>query len=1112
MNRFFVLGCIASTIILATAFGDEFKLTPDQEKARSLRGVASNIQYTREGNVRFLRFSKPIVNDEHIAKIVMFDQLNYLAIVTKAVSAAGLQPIAKCKNLDTLVLADSNLTDEAMESLAGLTKLKHLFLDDTAITDTSIAHLSSLTELQTLSLQGTNVSDKGLASILEMKELEVLNLSYTKITDAGLRQLAALPELKVLMVDGVSITGAGFENFGQLTKLESVSIAGTAVTADSLQSLQDCKFLRQLDLTKTNVTPADTTFLTDKRRKLNISFSAVEGRKRSALARFRAGELQRTTKESDSPTTEIATSEIAEPIALRMKKTSETPDFQKHVVPLLGRLGCNGRACHGSFKGQGGFRLSMFGYDFASDHEALTKGEEPRVNIEEPDKSLIVFKPTNELEHEGGQRYEIGSWEHTLLKRWIAAGANGPADEPRTMIGFEVLPAEFTFSKVGQTLQLKCISTWSDGSREDVTALTRFQSNDEVVAEVTADGLVTCKSPGDTHVISYYDNGVFPTQFILPMTKLTGDRFPKIETPTEIDRFVLKKLSKLGVVPSEVCSDEDFLRRVSLDIAGTLPTPDEVEAFLADSSVDKRKRKIDELLERPAYADWWGMQLSDLTGSNAQYLGGTDMNSPAATQWNQWLRQRVADNTPWDEIAAGIILAHSRRPDQRFDDYAAEQSMFLKKKSPTDYNAADNPMHYYWFRSNNQTPTDRALSFGYVFLGVRLQCAQCHKHPFDRWSKQDFEQFTEFFSRVKVGVSPQSRDRQFHLKKKLGVPAELDTAALRRQMYMRVAAEGLPIPWNEIFIEPTRDKPHIAKLLGDNAIDLNEFEDPREPLMAWLTRKDNPYFARAIVNRVWRRYFGVGIVEPPDDFNTANPPSNAELLTWLNDQFIAHDYDLKWLHRTIANSRTYQTSWLPNETNRLDDRNFSHARVRRLPAEVAIDAILQSTVNTAKQKQWASSTERKIAQHPKSIQSRGVDFSLLVFGKPLRTTNCDCERQTQPTLLQSLYVRNDHELLQWLERPDGWLQQIAREYKVKLSPETTVAKKVKEPDDDAQPTNEATRTTLIKRAYLRTVNRQPTAEEQEIASKHLTASENIAEGMRDLLWALINTQEFLTNH
>ena len=1091
---------------------------PEQQQAvQEIRKFASNIQYNRDGTVRFVRFSRPTVTDEHVAKTAALAQLDYLAVVTPTVSDEGLSHVAGLSNLDTLFLSDSGVTDATLLTLGALPKLERLYLDRTSISDSGLSGLAGLKSLNTLSLIGTSITDQGLEHLADLESLEVLFLSGTRITDSGLGRLSQLGSVKALFLDGTEIDGSGFGEWDGLDSLEHLSLRDAAIDAASLASLVKLSNLRQLSLLDTGLTKTDAAELQRRLPKLSITFTPPESRRRNALERFLAGESlsgpSSTTRSTLAGTSQPnrQQNDVAAPISMRIDDSAETPDFQRHVLPLLGRLGCNGRTCHGSFQGQGGFSLSMFGYDFEADHQALTGGDEPRVDVERPDDSLIVAKPTDEDNHGGGQRFEIGSWEHRLLRSWIASGAKGLADGPGQIERFDVAPAEINFTRPGETVQLTCVAVWDDGTREDVTPLTRFQSNDDVVAEVSPSGLVTCLSPGDTDVISFYDNGIASTPVMLPVSDRTGDRFPDVETPTEIDRLVTEKLAKLGVVPSQPCTDEEFLRRVSLDVAGTLPTPQEIEAFLDDRSPEKRDRKIDELLESPAYADWWAMRLSDLTGSNSQYLGTTDMNTPAALQWNAWIRRRVQDNAGWDRIAAGIILAQSRRPGQTYDQYVAEQSLHMRKQAPSDFTAPDNPMHYYWFRSNNQQPTERALSFGYVFLGVRLQCAQCHKHPFDQWSKQEFESFTQFFTRVKAGIAPDAKESQDQLKTKLGVPKKLDTAALRRQMYNRVSAEGLPIPWNEIWIEPPGEQPQIAKILGGEQLDLNDYSDPREPLMAWLLSEENPYFARAFVNRVWHHYFGVGIVEPPDDFNMANPPSNKALLDWLTRQFVAHGYDMKWLHRTITRSRTYQLSWRPNETNRLDERNFSHALVRRLPAEVTVDAIMQATAGDERMESWSrDTTGRKITQHPKSIQTRGIDYSLLIFGKPRRTTNCDCERQQQPTLLQSLYVRNDRELLERLERKDGWLVATAENLGETLSPETTASTNAAAKTETK--VDSSTWNDLIDRAYLRTVSRMPTESEVARSRRHLAAADSTSEGLRDLMWALLNTQEFLTNH
>ena len=1099
-RRIVSLSILALWALLATPlFGQP---SPEEEAAsRALKGIASNIQNNLDGTVRFVRFSKTKVTDEHLSHLREFNSLDYLAVVTPTVTDAGLSNIEGLTNLDTLLLSDSGLTDSGTHVLRALKKLERLYLDGTKITDASLAHIVDLKSLTTLSLQRTAITDGGLEHIAGLNELEALFLSDSRVTNRGLKQLRELTRLRTLYLDRCEVSAAGLEHLVGLESLETLSLSETTLDLTDAVGLPAVK---QVLLYDTRFTLGDAVQVKGAFPNAAVHVNPGPEQDRNVLERLLAG----ATLQSGGETQVVGESGrrpdfwSGDPLDLR-----ETPDFQRHVIPLLGRLGCNGRTCHGSFQGQGGFRLSMFGYDFAADLEALSE----RIDPASPDDSLILLKPTLQVDHEGGLRYEKDGWAYQLLRRWIEGGAHG-VSQTRKIVRFELRPEEVVFSQTDEEVQLQAMAEWSDGTREDVTSLARFQTNDEDVATVTRNGLVGSTGAGDTHIISFYDNAVFSCRLLLPVSDRTGPDCPPALAPTRIDELVVAKLSKLGVVPAELSSDEEFLRRVSLDMIGTLPTAGDVTTFVKDPSSDKRSKKIDELLETPAYAQWWTVRLSDLTGSNAQYLGTTDVNRPAAEQWNAWLHRRLDENIGWDRISAGIILAKSRRPAQTYEEYTWEQSSYLRTKSPADFTSLDNPMHYYWFRNNNQEPTDRALSVGYVFLGVRLQCAQCHKHPFDQWSKDDFDKFTQFFTRIQMGIAPDAREAQTQLKTKLGVPEKLNTAALRRQMYRRVAGEGLPIPWNEIWIEPPGDEPQIAKLLGGEEIDLSQYDDPREPLMAWMLRRDNAYFARAFVNRIWAHYFGVGIIDPPDDLNLANPPSNKALSDWLSEQFIEHDYDIKWLHRTITNSRTYQLSWRTNETNRTDDRNFSRALIRRLHAEVTIDAILQATANDRLAASYRSDvSRRKIGQHPLSIQTRSIDYSLLVFGKPLRTTNCDCERQMQPTLLQSLYVRNDHELLEWLERKDGWLVQVADELGLTLSPEVSTSEVVST-EREAELPDDSLIVDLIKKAYLRTLSRLPREDELVRARSHLGEAENTVEGLRDVMWALLNTQEFLTNH
>lgn len=1052
--------------------------TAQEKAALEFRGAATNVQYNRdkEKTVRFVRLSKPTVTDDTLAILRKFPKLDYLSVVCPQVTDAGIAHIAGLTNLDTVVLSGSGVTDAGLAHLKRLRKLEHLYFANTKITDAGLVHLVGLTSLKTLDLTGTDVSDRGLARLKTLTKLEVLVVDETRITNAGMKHLVPLKKLRLLSLAGCRVDGKTLGLLKPIKSLTQLVLTDCKISAAGISQLEKLKTLKHLELYRVKIAAGDVARLRRALPKTGIHVPPT----------VVTSQPPQQPNQSSPDTVIGATGKVLPPIQQRLADgLTEPPDFQRHVIPMLSRLGCNGRACHGSFQGQGGFRLSMFGYDFAADHKNLRE----RVDLKSPAKSLVLNKPTSADEHEGGLRLSPGGWEQQLLKRWIAAGAKNISKTPPRFVRLDVTPTEIVFAKKGETAQLKAVAVWSDGTREDVTCLTRFTTKDEGIVAISPGGKVTAHGgKGDTHVIAFYDNGIVPTPVILPVSELRGVKYAR--APTDIDKHVIAKLRKLGIRPSKLCTDEEFLRRVSLDMIGTLPAPAEIRAFVADKSTEKRKRKIDELLNRPAYVMWWTTRLCDLTGSNAGYLGGTEMARPVAEQWQAWIERRVRDNIGWDDIVEGIVLARSRKPGQPYREFAAEQSAFTRRTKPADFAAIGNPMPHFWFRSNVAQPAQKSLSFGHTFLGIRLDCAQCHKHPFDQWSKQDFELFTEFFTRIKARVAPDALEHHKRMQQMLGVPVKLNTAALRRQSYLRIAKEGGPIPWKEITIDPPRAKPHHAKLLGETVIDLNRFADPRTPLMRWLRTEPNHYLAKAFVNRIWANYFNVGIINPPDDLNRANPPSNAALLDALVTDFIAHGYDMKRLHRTIANSHAYQRSWRPNATNKTDERNFSRAILRRLPAEVAVDAMIQSTVNSrtlALSKTLV--TKRKIGQHPLSPQTRSIEFSLLVFGKPLRTTNCDCERQDDPTLLQALYLRNDQESIDRLDRKDGWLAELKKK------------KPTKAQIDD-----------LVHTAYLRILSRQPEKNELADCRKHILKSPKILDGLRDVMWALLNTQEFITNH
>lgn len=866
---------------------------------------------------------------------------------------------------------------------------------------------------------------------------------------------------------------------------------------------------------------------------------------------------------------------------------TETPDFRQHVVPLLGKVGCNGRACHGSFQGRGGFRLSLFGYDFKSDHEALTAGEKPRVNLAKVTESLMLQKPLQVIPHEGGTRIKENTWQHKVLTRWIEGGAKPIGAQTPEFVRLDVTPDEIIAKQKGETFVLKVVAVWSNGTREDVTPLCRFQTNNDQIATVDDTGVVTSTGPGDSNIVVFYDNGVVPVPVILPVSENFGDKYPAVATPTKVDELVVQKLRKLGVTQSDLCTDADFLRRVSLDMIGTLPTPGEVEAFLADTSADKRAKKIDELLERPAYAAWWATKFADWTGNNAGKLNNNKAVAQAATlssDWYEWLRTRVEKNVPYDQIAEGIILAVSRQEGESYEQYCERMSSYYKKDSTASF--ADQPsLTHYWIRREFNKPEERALGFAYSFLGIRIQCAQCHKHPFDQWTKDDFDRFKEFFSRAEYGYAPGTKPVEQEMLQKAGIDIKKLKGNELGNVMREHLSKGEVMPFIELHVPPPKrnqqvknnqkdkekKRPQVvagrtAKILGGDEIKIEELSDPREALMDWLRDDANPYFAKAIVNRIWSGYFNVGIVEPIDDLSLANPPSNEALLDYLATEFRNHNYDMKWLHRTIANSRTYQLSWHTNSTNEFDERNFARAVPHRLPAEVAFDALQLATMNDADAASWKTSLSGRSIGHTIVDSRAGArgkqSYALAIFGRSIRDSNCECDRSSEASLLQTVYLQNDSEVLAMIGGKGRWVEQVLKNgrsvppERAQQEQKTRQAKRLAEADvaklkqrlQNAEkrekpemvdaikaelaererklaaenqnnaagppilPPSDFDLPAVIKQAYLRTLSRYPTDAEVARASRYYEETTDAGRSTRDLLWALVNTKEFVVNH
>ncbi|WP_233148583.1 DUF1549 and DUF1553 domain-containing protein [Rhodopirellula sp. MGV] len=793
--------------------------------------------------------------------------------------------------------------------------------------------------------------------------------------------------------------------------------------------------------------------------------------------------------------------------------TKEVPDFQKHVIPLMGKLGCNGRSCHGSFQGRGDFQLSLFGYDFAADHEALLARGTGRVDTSDIDESLILAKPSDADLHEGGKRFDQGSWQYNVLRRWIASGAAYKESSIQELDRLQIIPDEIQFKSDGQQVSLKVVAHWEDGSAEDVTPLCRFSSNDDVIAAVTENGLVQSGDSGDTHIVVSYDKAVVPIPVIRPIvTPATKQGSVARSTPTKpIDRLIDQKLQKLGIVASDRCTDEEFVRRVSLDITGVLPASDRVESFLQDNASDKRERYIDELLDSPAYGAWWATRMSDWTGNSAEQLNNVlPVRNVSNKLWFKWLQKRLDENMPYDEIVSGIVTASTREEGESYLDYCREMTEICN--GDLDRYAERRSLPLFWARRNFQKPEERAIGFAYAFLGVRIECAQCHKHPFDQWSKQDFDDFAQLFTTVRASnanvVSPQSKELRDELNAKLTDGKELKGGELRKAI-QKASQNGKVVPFGELFVtkrslterqkrqrelarkkgrKPPPARIPAGKILGEN----DEFElsqDPRPALMQWLRDESNPYFAKALVNRVWGNYFGIGIVDPTDDMNLANPPSNAALLDHLASEFMRHDFDLKWLHREIVTSDAYQRSAETNATNINDRANFSHHLPRRLPAEVVFDMVMLATGSTKQANELRTELDQMAIADGQGRTRNNSSFALEVFGQSIRETNCDCDRSDSPSLLQAIYLRNDAEMHERIANRDGWVSEICRQLELDAPQSGTDKMSSRERQDDKL------RLSVLSR--VKQYNRMPPARQEKMLQTAEKQYVRIAERLGD---------------
>ncbi|GAB4162735.1 MAG: DUF1549 domain-containing protein [Planctomycetaceae bacterium] len=705
-------------------------------------------------------------------------------------------------------------------------------------------------------------------------------------------------------------------------------------------------------------------------------------------------------------------------VTVKDTNTSKPLHFENDIIPILTKFSCNAGVCHGKAEGQNGFKLSVFGYDPVADRKSLLSDSRGRrVFPAIPEQSLLLRKASGTVPHGGGVRIRRGSREYRTLHNWIASGMPlGEATAPR-IVKVRVEPKERSLVPEGQQ-QLRAIAVYSNGNTQDVTEHAKFFSNNEGLATVNDEGLVTAGSvPGDAAIMVNYMGQVDVFQALIPRPG-SPSKLPFPPIRNRIDTLVDRKLKKLKLAPSPICDDATFLRRVHLDLIGTLPTSEEARQFLADKSTGKRARLVETLMKRPEFADYWAMKWSDLLRVDRQALG-----HKGAYVFYNWIRESISKNKPYDQFVRELITAEGHLRD-----------------APAGY-----------FYKVVKKPGDVASTLSQVLLGVRIECAQCHHHPFDRWTQADYYGMTAYFTQVGFKSTSQG---------------EMLTA-------LRKTTTKHPRTGEVIYAHP---------LGSDNPTESPD-GDRRRLLASWLTSPENPWLSQNFVNRVWAHLMGHGLIEPVDDVRSTNPPSNPELLDHLAKQFIKNKFDFRQLIRDITSSRTYQLSSQTNPTNISDEQNYSRALFKRLDAEVLLDAVCGTTGVPEK--------FRGIPAGYRAIQVWDSHVShefLKLFGRPTRATACECERVSAPSVAQVLHVLNSPKLHGKLSHEGGRIAALIRKY----------------PQDDRK---------VIDELYLTFYSRYPSKTERSAmltfmkrnADRRRAAAEDIA-------WSMMNTVEFLFNH
>lgn len=700
---------------------------------------------------------------------------------------------------------------------------------------------------------------------------------------------------------------------------------------------------------------------------------------------------------------------------------SHAPTFENDILPILSRFGCNMSGCHGKAEGQNGFKLSVFGFDPDADFRAIMmESRGRRVFPAAAEQSLLLQKASGVRPHGGGVRIPSERPEYETLKAWIAAGLPRSSPEDPVVVKIVVSPREQQLAP-GSSQAIRVTATWSDRREEDVTRLARFQSNNEGLATVDENGLVTVgQNPGVVAVMANFMGHVDVFQALVPRSESLDDAALPIRS-NFVDDLVYRRLTQLHIAPSELCTDAEFLRRAQLDLIGKLPSVDEARNFLEDKRADRRALLVRRLTERPEFADYWALKLADLLRVDRQALG-----HKAARAQHRWIRESLANNKPLDQFAREILTAEGP--------------------------LAESPQGYLYKTVPEAGKLASTLSQS--LLGVRIECAQCHHHPYDRWGQTDYAGMAAYFAPLQTKKSNWG-----------------DVLVTAGESVMKHPRTG-----ENVAAHPLGQPPSQERSKGDQ----------RAELAHWVTSPENPFFARSWANRLWAHMLGRGLVEPVDDFRLTNPPSNPELLDALAQELITSKYDLRALLRTIAASRVYQHSSAPNPTNERDQQNYSRYLLKRLDAEVLLDAVCDTTGVPEK------FDGVPLGARAVELWDSQVDhYFLRLFGRPTRQSVCECERVGEPSVAQVLHLLNSGRVHEKLSREDGRVRRLTH---------TIVG-------DEA----------LAEELYLTFFTRLPSEHERRTAIQYLTQASLAGEVARheaaeDLAWSMLNSLEFVFNH